>query len=193
MFNWLQFLTYVLVTTITPGPNTITSMSNAGRVGLRKGISLNFGMWFGFSIVSLGCTLFCAMLSAMLPAIELPMLIFGAMYMLYLAWKMWTKGGITQGKEGRSGFLAGVTLQFVNPKIYIYCLVSMQAYILPYFGDQPLVLVAFALFLAFAGFFCGVLWAAAGSLLKVLFSKYATITNRVLALTLVYCAVALFI
>lgn len=193
MFNWIQFLTYVLVTTITPGPNTITSMSNASRVGLRKGVFLNLGMLCGFSMVSLGCTLCCTVLMAVLPMIQTPMLILGAMYMLYLAWKLWTKGAITQGDDQRSGFRAGLMLQFVNPKIYIYCIVSMQAYILPYFSDQPLVLACFALFLAFAGFTCGLIWAVGGSMLKVLFSHYGVVTNRILALTLVYCALALFI
>ncbi|WP_409967068.1 LysE family transporter [Bengtsoniella intestinalis] len=191
--DWIHFLTYVLATTITPGPNTITSMSNASRVGFRKGISLNFGMWFGFSIVSLCCAAFCSLLTTALPVMQWPLLILGAVYMLHLAWKMWKTGGITANDSGKSGFTAGALLQFVNVKIYIYCMVSMQAYILPIYSDQPLIVAGFALFLAFAGFVCGLVWAAGGSALKVLFSRYAVMTNRVLALALVYCAVALFI
>ncbi len=193
MFNWIQFLTYAVVTMFTPGPNTILSMSNAGRVGLRKGVFLNFGMLCGFSIVSLTCTLFCTLLLEALPMIHTPMLVLGAVYMLFLAWKLWTKGAVIQGDDQQNGFRTGVVLQFVNLKIYIYIIVSMQVYILPYYGDQPLALVGFALLLAFVGFVGGLAWAVGGSVLKVLFSQYATLTNRILALTLVYCAVALFI
>lgn len=191
--DWFHFLTYIFVTTITPGPNTITSMTNASRVGFRKGVSLNFGMWFGFSIVSLACALGCSLLSAVLPMVQTPLLIAGAAYMLHLAWKLWKTGSITANDSGRSGFRAGALLQFVNPKIFVYCIVSMQAYILPHYGTQPLIVAGFALLLAFTGFCCGLVWAAGGSLLKVIFSRYASITNRILALALVYCAVALFL
>ena len=31
--NWFSFFSYVLVSTFTPGPNNISSMSNASRYG----------------------------------------------------------------------------------------------------------------------------------------------------------------
>ena len=36
MFPWPQFLTYVLVTAGTPGPNTLMSMGNGSRLGLGR-------------------------------------------------------------------------------------------------------------------------------------------------------------
>ena len=33
MFSWFSFLTYAIVTAITPGPNNILSMSNGSRKG----------------------------------------------------------------------------------------------------------------------------------------------------------------
>ena len=84
-------------------------------------------------------------------------------------------------------------LQFVNPKIYIYGIVSMEAYILPYFSGQVLPLLGFALLLAFIGFFFTLCWSASGSVFRRLFSKYARVVNTVMALLLVYCAVSLFL
>ena len=55
MFDWPTFLTYAVLTTITPGPNTIMSMSNGSRRGFFRGIPLNLGMWCGFTIVMVGC------------------------------------------------------------------------------------------------------------------------------------------
>lgn len=191
--DWFHFLAYVSITAITPGPNTIASMSNASRVGFGKALPFNFGIWAAFSLVSLVCAVFCTLLSALIPVIQTPLLVVGGLYMLYLAWHMWTSTGITQNATGKNSFLSGALLQFVNPKIYVYCLVSMQAYILPHYGQSLWIVAGFALFLAFAGFVCTLIWAAAGSMLKVLFSQYATITNRLLALALVYCAVALFL
>ena len=69
MFHWLNFLSYAVVTAVTPGPNNIMSMSNAGRLGLRKSFPFNLGVWAGFSVVMLSCTFFCNILSEVIPSI----------------------------------------------------------------------------------------------------------------------------
>jgi len=193
MFSWLNFLTYAVITAVTPGPNNIMSMSNAGRLGFKKSIPFNLGIWSGFSVVMLVCTLFCSLLSAVIPRIKLPMLMIGAVYMLYLAWKTWKSTSDFKENNSRSSFLSGLVLQFINPKIYIYCIISMEAYILPYYNSNPIALFGFALLLAFIGFIFTILWSAFGSIFKLLFSKYAKTTNVIMALLLVYCAISLFL
>ncbi len=193
MFNWISFLTYAVVTAATPGPNNIMSMSNGSRKGFRGALPFNFGIWVGFSIVMLLCTLFCSVLSAFIPKIKLPMLIVGAAYMLYLAWETFRSSDSIEENHSRDGFLSGLFLQFVNPKIYIYCIMSMEAYILPFYQGQVVPLVGFALLLAFIGFAFTICWSAFGSVFKWLFSKHAKPVNTVMALLLVYCAVSLFL
>lgn len=193
MFSWPAFLTYAFITAATPGPNTLTSMANAGRLGLKRALPLNYGIWVGFSLLTILCTAFCSLLTSMVHAVETPMLIIGALYMLHLAWKIFKSSSELGEHEARSGFWAGFALQFVNPKVYLYCIVSMEAYILPHFGDHPLVLLGFALLLAFIGFLFTVAWATFGSVFRILFSRYARITNTIMALLLVYCAVSLFL
>lgn len=193
MFSWMHFLSYAVVTAVTPGPNNIMSMSNAGRVGFRKSFPFNLGIWAGFSLVMLICTFFCNTLSSIIPKIKLPMLIAGAAYMLYLAWKTFKSASVIEEDHSRSGFLSGLLLQFINPKIYIYCIVSMEAYILPYYQGRWNILIFFALLLAFIGFAFTVCWSLFGSVFKLLFSKYARITNTIMALLLVYCAFSLFL
>lgn len=192
MFNWANFLAYAIITAVTPGPNNIMAMSNAGRLGFKKSFPFNLGIWVGFSVVMLVCTFFCNTLSALLPKIKLPMLIVGALYMLWLAWKTFRSSSDIKEEHSRGGFFSGLLLQFVNPKIYIYCIVSMEAYILPYYQGQWSALIFFAMLLAFIGFFFTLCWALFGSVFKMLFSKYAKATNTVMALLLVYCAVSLF-
>lgn len=193
MFNWFSFLTYAIVTAVTPGPNNILSMSNGSRKGFRGALPFNMGIWVGFSAVMLLCTAFCSLLSAWIPKMRLPMLIVGALYMLYLAWETFRSSGVIEEKAEKDGFFAGLLLQFVNPKIYIYCIASMEAYILPFYQGQALPLVGFALLLAFIGFAFTLLWSAFGSVFKWLFSGYAKAVNTVMALLLVYCAVSLFL
>ena len=193
MFSWIQFLSYVFVTAATPGPNNLMSMTNAARLGLRKSFPFNLGIFTGFFAVMLLCTLFCATLSEIIPAVKTPMIITGAAYMLWLAWKIFSSSSEIEDDDRHGNYISGIVLQFVNPKIYIYCIVSMEAYILPCYQGQWGILLFFAFLLAFVGFLFNMLWASLGSVLRVLFSKYAKITNTVMALLLVYCAVYLFI
>ena len=193
MFPWYSFLTYAVITAATPGPNNIMSMSNAGRLGFRRALPFNLGIWVGFTLVMALCTVFCTALSALIPAIRLPMLVLGAAYMLYLAWGTFRSSDVIQEDHAREGFRSGLLLQFINPKIYLYGIMSMEAYILPYYSGQPAVLLFFALLLAFIGFVFTLAWAVFGSVFRLLFSRHARTVNTIMALLLVYCAVSLFL
>ncbi len=191
MFHWFSFLTYAIVTAATPGPNNIMSLSNGSRLGFRRALPFNLGILTGFSLVMILCTAFCTLLTTVIPKIKLPMLLAGAAYMLYLAWETFRSGPIEEN-HSRTGFLSGLCLQFINPKIYIYCIMSMEAYILPVYHSQPLALLGFALLLAFIGFLFTLCWSAFGSIFRWLFSRHSKAVNTVMALLLVYCAVSLF-
>ena len=193
MFNWINFLTYAVITTATPGPNNIMSMSNAGRVGLKKSYPFNLGIWVGFMTVMIICTVLSSVLNAVMPIIKTPMLMVGGAYLLYLAYTTFKRSGAIQEKQVKNGFLSGLFLQFINPKIYIYGLISMESYILPYYQNSPVQLFGFAILLATIGCFFNLCWAAFGSVFRILFSQYARVTNTVMSLLLVYCAVSLFL
>lgn len=191
--HWVSFLTYAVLTAATPGPNNIMSMSNGGRLGFWGAMPFNLGIWVGFSAVMVLCTAFCSGLSALIPKLKLPMLAAGAVYMLYLAWDTLRGTGEIQEDHSREGFRSGLLLQFINPKIYIYCILSMEAYILPVYHGQPLPLLAFALLLSSIGFGFTLCWSAFGALFRRIFSRYARAVNTVMALLLVWCAVSLFL
>jgi len=192
MFSWVDFLTYSIVTAITPGPNNIMSMSCAGRMGIRKSVPFNYGVLCGFMLIMIPCTLFCTLLSALIPKIKLPMMILGAAYMLWLAWKTFRSSSQIDQQHAGGGFISGMLLQFVNIKIYIYAILSLEVYIMPHFRDKPLAIFGFAVLLAVIAFASTLCWGIFGSAFKMLFSKYARATNTVMALLLVYCAVSLF-
>ena len=164
MFSWLNFLSYAVVTAVTPGPNNLMSMSNAGRLGFRRAFPFNLGIWAGFSVVMLLCTFFCGALSDLIPRIKTPMLVVGAAYMLYLAYKTFKSPPVTEdgSQQVKGSFGSGFALQF-------------------------------ALLLAFIGFVFTLCWSLFGSAFKLLFSKYARATNTIMALLLVYCAISLFL
>ncbi len=193
MLDFISFITYIVVTAATPGPNNVMSMVNASKWGFRRSMAFNFGIWLGMSLVVLLCTMVGNAIYGLLPSIQTPMQFLGAGYMLYLAWTILQTPKEMLTVHAPSLFASGMLLQFINVKYYVYCIISMQVYILPYYQGQILKLVGFAFLLSTVGFVFTVLWAWAGSLLKTVFTHYAKIINPLLALCLVYCAVSLFL
>ncbi len=193
MLDYISFLTYACVTAATPGPNNIMSMANASQFGFRRSFSFNLGVWLGMSLVILLCTVVGNAIYGLLPSIQFPTQVVGAIYMLYLAWKTFTASSDLRQKHIPNLFVSGMLLQFINAKYYVYCLISMQVYIMPHHQGNNPALIFYALLLATIGFLFTVLWAVGGSVLKTLFTQHAKLINTCLALSLVYCAVSLFL
>ncbi len=193
MFDTYSFLIYIFVTAYTPGPNNIMSMSNGIRYGFKKSFRFNLGIFAGFAVVVPICTLFSASLFSYIPTFKIYMLCVGAAYMLYLAWKTLKSSSEIKLKETTgAGFVTGMILQFINPKLYFSSITTMSLYVLPVF-DSVAILLLFSLILSFVGFSGTVVWSLFGSAFCKILSKYNKIVNIIMALLLVYCAVSLFL
>ena len=193
MFNWAAFLTYIIITAITPGPNNILSMTHASRIGFRRSYPFNLGVFLGITLVMVLSTLFSSLFYSYIPRAEPFMLFIGAAYLLYLAYKIFTSSNeIRSGRMTDASFLTGTLLQFINPKLYIYSITAMGSYILPHYRERT-ELLCFALLLSLVGFLCTILWALFGSLFRKLFTRHTRLINTVMAVLLVYCAVSLYL
>lgn len=193
MFPIYDFLIYCFITAYTPGANNLLSMSHAIRLGFRRSIRFNFGILAGFSIVMTICTVFSATLFSLLPRVKIVMQILGAAYMTYLAWKVFKSSSDLNADEGHgASFLSGMLLQFANPKIYIYAITAMSLYILPVYHSAG-ALCIFTIILSLIGASGTFVWALFGAAFCRFFSKYTKQVNTIMAILLVYCAVALFL
>ncbi|MZL70173.1 MULTISPECIES: LysE family transporter [Eubacteriales] len=193
MFDLSDFLIYCLITAYTPGANNLLSMSNAARLGFRRSFRFNLGILAGFTVVMSACTLFSTTLYSSLPKVKIFMQLFGAAYMLYLAWKVWKSSADVNADSGKeASFLSGMLLQFANPKIYIYAITAMTLYILPIYHSAAAI-TGFTVLLALIGASGSFVWALFGSAFCKFFSKHTKAVNLVMALLLVYCVVALFL
>ncbi|WP_312653752.1 LysE family transporter [Proteiniclasticum sp.] len=192
MFNWTAFLTYIIIMSVTPGPNNIMSMTHASRMGFKKSYPFNLGVFAGALIVMLLSTFFSNLLYSYIPKVAPFMLFIGAGYMLYLAYKIFTSGkDFKPSRMTDARFSTAVLLQFINPKLYIYSVTAMGSYILPYYQER-VTLFFFTILLTSMGFLSTILWALFGSLFRKLFSEHARLVNTIMALLLVYTAVSLF-
>ncbi|WP_304643894.1 LysE family transporter [uncultured Parasutterella sp.] len=194
MFPWASFLLYTFVTSITPGPNNIMSMSLGLRVGFKKTLFFNAGVLTGFCIITNLCAFFCAKLNELIPGIMTPMLVLGTLYLLWLAWKICQATYNTNAVEPKKGqaYFSGLFLQFVNVKVFVSAIMSLQMFVLPYYQSWE-ALVFFATFIAICGTSCNLVWSGFGSIAASLFAKYTKLINTVLAVSLIFCAVCLWI
>lgn len=191
--NWLAFISYVFVTTFTPGPNNIMSMTNANRYGLRRTMRFNLGVFAGFVAIMLLCSYLSLALSGLLPRFRLVMSVVGAAYMLYLAAKVMLSSGDARadGDAGLNSFWAGLGLQFLNPKVIMYGITVISNFVLPYSHAQALLVLA-AVLLAFVGFVSTTCWSLFGVIFQRLLAEYRRPFNVAMGLLLVYCAVSVF-
>jgi cysteine/O-acetylserine efflux protein len=191
---FIPFLSYVVVSTFTPGPNNIMAMSNASQLGLKKTIPFIYGVSAGFFCIIIFSCYFNMALYEFIPNIKLGMNIFGSLYMLYLAIKIFRSNFQRKDEStyNNNSFWSGLLLQFINPKVILYGLTVVSTFITPYHYSN-FRLIAYSVFLAtvgFAGTFC---WALFGSLFQQFLFKYEMTFNIVMSLLLVYSAISIFI
>ena len=186
-----ELMVYIIVMSITPGPNTILSLSNAAAVGLRKGVRLNIGMLIGITAVTAISYAFSSLVYALLPSAELCLRMLAFIYLMYLAWKTYRKGEIENDGKSAS-FLEGLLLQLVNVKVYLLALTAISTYIIPQAGTPTEAMLLSAI-IPITCFISGLVWAVGGSLLSAIYSRYRRPVCLVLALSLVYCAVRIFV
>ena len=191
MPNPFAFATYVLLTTFTPGPNNIMAMTNASRVGLRRGMRFNVGVFAGFVVIASAAAIFSLTLYRLIPNFRPIMTVVGAAYILWLAWKVLRSTPHAEDGAGELGFGSGMVLQLVNAKVVLYSFTVMGTFVIPCYR-APWQLLGFAVSLAFVGFVSTTAWAAFGAAFERVLTKHHRIINIVMALLLVYCAVSLF-
>ncbi|MEZ9056551.1 cysteine/O-acetylserine transporter [Vibrio pelagius] len=189
---YTAFFTYVIITSITPGPNNILALSVATQHGLQRSTKVISGMFCGYIVLMLLCGLFTYHMVSLLPVITPWLTWVGAAYIVWLAWGIATSD-IKTASEDSKGItaLTGFGLQFVNVKIILYGVTSISTFVLP--NTQNIYwILATSLLLAFIALVSNLAWAVAGKLLQSQFQKHGRAINMTLAVTLLYCAIQLF-
>lgn len=195
MLNLLEFLSYVFISNISPGPNAIISMSNAGMFGFKKSVLFNLGISIGAFIVLLLCSLFSWVLFDIFPNFQRIMVWVGATYILWLAFNTLKSKPDTENKGSKNKgnlFFQGVLLQFANPNTILYGITVFSSFILPQY-QSPVILVIFCILLSLVSLFCTVCWTMFGVVFQKLIVTHTKIINVILALLLAYCAASLVI
>jgi cysteine/O-acetylserine efflux protein len=191
MLNLTPFMVYVFVTTFTPGPNNIMSMSNAMHSGYRRTLQFLTGIFVGFFIVMLLSGLLNAVLASSLPSFKHWLNILGAIYMAYLAVHILRSKPAENpnGDEKLNSFKAGLLMQFLNIKVILYGITVFSLFIINAYQDAAMIAI-FSLLLAGVGFVATSCWALGGNTFRTLLQKNERLFNIAMASLLIYTAVA---
>ena len=186
-------ISFVLITTFTPGPANISSASMGVLHGYRKSLRFLLGLVSGLFLVMLLSGLVSGTLLRFFPALEPILRYLGAAYILYLAFSI-LKASYTfeAGDVKPMGYFHGLALNISNPKLLVYAFTLFSTFLAPVTENVSLLVLTLIL-LALTAFCATSTWALFGTIIKnYLHSPRAKmIVNVILSLFLVYAAIEL--
>jgi cysteine/O-acetylserine efflux protein len=191
--NLLPLITYVLVSTFTPGPSNISSASLGVLRGYKNTLTYQAGLAVVVFLIMLLSGLISTTLLRIFPALDPVLRYTGAAYILYLAFAI-LKASYTFENQAEKpyGFMHGVALQGLNPKLFVYAFTLFSTF-LSQITQNVALLVLSAVLLAAISFCSTSVWALFGTVIKArLHNPRLKLTvNILLSLSLVYAAIAL--
>src|SRR4029079_1105454 len=114
--NLIPVLSFVLISTFTPGPSNIASASMGVLHGYKQTVSYQVGLAGGVFLVMLVGGWLSSALLQMVPAFEPALRYVGAPYMLYRAFGILKASYMFADRDTKPlGFTQGVMLQVLNP------------------------------------------------------------------------------
>ena len=189
----LPTITFILISTFSPGPSNISSAAMGVLHGYRKTLPFLLGMVVGFLLLMSTCAWASATVLHVFPALQPILRYIGATYIIYLAYGMLKASYTFAAEEGEKteplGFGKGFMLQALNPKLVVYGLTLFSAFFAP-LADQPLQIALVVPVLATVAFCATSTWTLGGTLIKhqLRHPQIQLGVNIVLSLLLVYTA-----
>ncbi len=187
----LSMAAFALVASLSPGPVNLVGFNTGLTHGWRPALRHVAGATLGFValLLAVGCGLH-ELLTAWPRLLDI-LRVAGALFLLYLAWKLARAAGDlgSRPRDGCPGFRDGALLQWLNPKAWLAAAAGIALFV----GEDRGRLALFAglyLVICFASLTC---WAVAGQWLRgrALTPSRLRLLNRVLAALLVLCAASL--
>jgi threonine/homoserine/homoserine lactone efflux protein len=183
----LAFALFAFVISITPGPNNTMVLASGANFGLRPTIPHLLGIDLGFAVMIVAVGAGIGGLFTAFPALHMGLRTVGALYLLFLAWKIVRSGAPdTQGSHRKPlTFLQAASFQWVNPKGWIAATGAVATYT-PSEGFFANLLTVTAVFALVMGP-CITLWAGIGTALRRFLSDtvYLRVFNVAMAVLLV--------
>lgn len=165
----LAFSAYALITSITPGPNNTMLLASGVTFGFRRSLPHMLGVTGGFFLMVLLIGLGFGALFKAFPGLYDGLRYLGAVYLVYLAWRIARSAPAARDEDHRSaaeplGFFGAAAFQWVNPKAWTMAVAAVSTY-MPQQSYLTSVLVISVLYAAI-NLPCISLWVGCGSLIR---------------------------
>ncbi len=188
-----SIISYVLISSFTPGPSNISSASMAVLHGYKKTLNYQGGLAIGVFFLMTLSGWFSKALLNIFPALEPIMRYVGAAYILYLAFGILKASySFTEENTKPLGFTNGFVLQILNPKLIVYAFTLFSAF-LASITTNFILLALIAAILAATSFCATSVWALFGTAIQAYLHqpRLRLLVNIILSLSLVYTAITL--
>jgi cysteine/O-acetylserine efflux protein len=189
----MPIISYVIISTFTPGPSNISSASMAVLHSYKNTLKYQTGLAAAVFMMMFLSGWFSTTLLKLFPSLEPILRYAGAGYILYLAFAILKASyTFTANNQKPLGFVQGFMLNILNPKLVVYAFTLFSTFLSSITTSFPALTVV-CLILALVSFCATSAWALFGNAIKIHLRnrKLKTIVNIVLALMLVYAAVSL--
>lgn len=129
----LSIATLSFVMSATPGPNNVLFAASGARVGYSRTLPGIAGMLMGFALILAACAAGVGEIVARAPRAQLAMTVVASVYMMWLAWRLWTADTthLAEGADAR-GLLTWwqmAVFQLANPKTWLASLAFASGYL----------------------------------------------------------------
>jgi cysteine/O-acetylserine efflux protein len=189
----LPILSYILISSFTPGPSNISSASLAVLHGYKNTLRYQAGLAAGVFLLMFLSGLLSTTILKIFPAFEPIMRYAGAVYILYLAFGILKASYTFTEKDSKPlGFVHGFLLQILNPKLFIYAFTLFSAFFATMTQNISVLFIVVTL-LALIAFCATSTWALFGTAIKTHLHnpRLKMVINILLSLSLLYTAISL--
>ncbi|PXX40146.1 LysE family translocator [Aquitalea magnusonii] len=161
--NLVALVTYLLVMSITPGPNNLVLASSGVNYGFGRTLPAMLGMALGLALQVGVLTVFLGNLVALISSVQLYLALAGCSYLLWLSWGMARAGAAgEQADAGQPmGFAGGLLFNWLNPKVWLMGF-NIAVVFLPQHMPPLTAGLLFAAITLVVGLPCIALWAGSG-------------------------------
>jgi len=131
---YLPLITFVLVASFTPGPNTLMLAASGANFGLRASLPHILGIQFGFPVMLLAIGLGFGEVFHLYPELHTGLRWAGTACILFFAWKIANAGNPNENKNksGQTGkpftFVQAALFQWLNPKAWVMGMGALTTY-----------------------------------------------------------------
>lgn len=184
----LPLCTFAAICTITPGPNNAMMLASGLNYGFTRSLPHLFGICCGFAFMIFATGVGLHAVFDQVPVLQVILKYAGALYLLWLAWKLAHAAPMSAEQAGLSkpmSFFGAAAFQWINPKAWVMAVGALTTYLPP--GFKALDVAVLAGVFGLIGIFCVGSWALFGVAMRQVLqdARSVRIFNVVMALLLV--------